>query len=71
MDNSYVCQKNTTLNQNNKFHKFDIFCVNPCYPPPNLPSSFSECLPKFLSEIAEQHVVSTKAKKYFTLTPEL
>ena len=51
--------------------KFDIFCVNPWYPPPNLRCSFSECLSKLLSVIAEQHVVSTKAKKYFTLTPEL
>ena len=43
--------------------KFDIFCVNPWYPPPNLGSSFSESLPKLLSVIAEQHVVSKKAKK--------
>ena len=43
--------------------KFDIFCVNPWYPPPNLGSGFSESLPKLLSVIAEQHVVSKKAKK--------
>ena len=45
--------------------KFDIFCVNPWFPPPNLGNRFSEYLSKLLSVIAEQHVVSEKVKKVF------